>query len=497
VDGRTWTLVLNTLLLSGATCAISVPLGTALAWLLVRTDLPGRRIGLILLGVLLFVPLYLQSAAWQAGFGLQGWHTLIYQAPVWLEGWTGAIWVHTVASVPWVVLIVGGGLWLVRPELEEQALLDGSPGQVLLSVTLCSALPAVAMATLWVAIVTAGEITVTDLFVVRTYAEEVYTRFAVGQQPGEASLGALPGVITTVFLVAAGLLLAARLAPGERPVSLRPRWVFGLGCWRVPAALLVGAMFLLLIAVPLGNLFYKAGVLVMQTDTGRVRTWSAWKCLAIIASSPWLYRREFGYSLGIGILAATGAVAAAIFLAWPARSGGLRALPALLITGLCLAVPGPVVGLAIIWLLNRPGCGVLVWLYDRSILGPWIALLVAALPLTTLIMWHALRTVPAQMLESAATEGAGPLVRLVRIALPCRWPALGLSWLVALALALADLDASILAVPPGVTTLSIRIFGLLHYGVEDQVAGICLALVGLFTLVALAVGHLAKRWREG
>jgi hypothetical protein len=36
-------------------------------------------------------------------------------------------------------------------------------------------------------------------------------------------------------------------------------------------------------------------------------------------------------------------------------------------------------------------------------------------------------------------------------------------------------------VPPGLNNLSITIFGLIHYGVDDQVAGICLVLVGMFT----------------
>jgi ABC-type spermidine/putrescine transport system permease subunit II len=48
-------------------------------------------------------------------------------------------------------------------------------------------------------------------------------------------------------------------------------------------------------------------------------------------------------------------------------------------------------------------------------------------------------------------------------------------------------------VPPGVTTLSIRIFGLLHYGVEDQVAGICLAMVLIFAVLAAAIFYLAQR----
>src|SRR3990172_722178 len=102
IEHRTATLLGNTLCLSAATCAISLPLGVVLAWLLVRTDLPGRRAGLVLFGVMLFVPLYLQAAAWQAGFGLQGWYTTEGGLPVLLEGWAGAVWVQAVAAVPWV-----------------------------------------------------------------------------------------------------------------------------------------------------------------------------------------------------------------------------------------------------------------------------------------------------------------------------------------------------------------------------------------------------------
>ncbi|NOY30548.1 MAG: hypothetical protein GXP28_10350, partial [Planctomycetes bacterium] len=44
-----------------------------------------------------------------------------------------------------------------------------------------------------------------------------------------------------------------------------------------------------------------------------------------------------------------------------------------------------------------------------------------------------------------------------------------------------------LVAPPGVATLSMRIFGLLHYGAEDRVAALCLALalsISLLTIVA-------------
>lgn len=505
---RTWTLALNTLSLAGETCAIALPLGTALAWLLVRTDLPGRRIGLALTGLLLFVPLYLQAAAWQAGFGLQGWYTLIYQAPAWLQGWTGAIWVHAMAALPWVVLIVGAGFWLVEPELEEQALLDGSLGQVFFRVTFPRTAAAIGIAGLWVLIVTAGEMTVTDLFDVRTYAEELYTQFAVTPDPEQASLTVLPGVLLTASLILAGLAVCARAVPGDRSPSLRPQLVFQLGRWRWPTASLVGTIVLLLIGVPLGNLVYKAGVVVTQVDALRMRHWSPGKCLTVVGLSPVQYLSEFGWSLALSALAATAAVILGIALAWwtvgreergagrGESKGEWRSRSLLVIAAACLAVPGPLVGLAVIWLLNRPGWHTLNMLYDRTILAPWLVLTVRALAPAILVLWHALRRLPAEMLDGAALDGAGWLTRLWRIALPCRIPAVCLAWLIAFAVALADLAASILVAPPGMTTLSIRIFGLLHAGVEDYVAGICLSQTILFGVLAAGILWLATRWHR-
>ena len=493
-DGRTQSLILHTAVLVGATCGLSLPAGTLLGWLLVRTDLPGRRAGLLVLGVLVLVPLYLQAAAWQAGFGVQGWYTRLAGAAL-VDGWRGAIWVHTMAAIPWVVLIVGGGLWLVEPELEQQALLDGSPGQVLMRVTLRGAIPALGVAALWVAIVTAGQITVTDLFIVRTYAEELYTRIAVGPQPGETPLGVWPGVAVTAWLVLAGLLLCARLAPSDRPPSAGGRWVYRLGAWRWPSALVALLVLIALAGIPLGSLVYKAGATVAVADGNVVRNWSAWRSMSVVVTSPMSNSREFGWSLGIGFLAATAATAAGIVLAWPARRGGYRALPALLVAAVCLATPKPVVGLAVIKLLNQPGGGPLTWLYDHSILAPWLVLTVVGLPPAVLILWHAFRTVPSEMLDSAATDGAGSVGQLLRIGLPCRVPAILLAWVVAMAAALGELGASILVVPPGVTTLSIKIFSLLHGGVSEfEVAGICLALVVLFAAAAVAVALLARIW---
>ncbi len=504
MDARTWTLAANTLLLSGAVCALSVPLGSLLACLLVRTDLPGRRAGLVALGLMLFLPLYLHAAAWQAGFGALGWYTLAARSQAWLDGWTGAVWVHGLAAVPWVVLIVGAGLYRVEPELEEQALLDGSQRQVFCRVTLRSAAPAIGVAAVWVAILTASEMAVTDLFVVRTYAEEVYTGFALGPELDEGPLAVLPGMVLCGLMVAGAVWLCARVLPRQRPLSLRRPHVFTLRRWRWIAVPVVAGVLLLLIAVPLGNLAYKAGITVTQTEAGRVRQWSPVKLVAMVGTAPWRFRTEFGWSLMIAGLAATAATAVATLLAWFSQPGAwlgsgsnwgrsLARAALLLVAAACLAVPGPVVGVGLIALLNRPGLPPVLWLYDHSVLAPWLALSIRSLPLAVLVMWHALRTVPREMLEAAAVDGVGTLRRLAWVALPNRLAAVGLAWVVALAVATGDLAASVLVLPPGVDTLSRRIFGLLHSGQEAEVSGVCLAMILLFAAVAAVAAWLSFR----
>ncbi|MGA2063071.1 MAG: ABC transporter permease subunit [Thermoguttaceae bacterium] len=499
-------------------------MGTLLAWLLWRTDLPGRRFFLGLLGVMIFVPLYLQAGAWQAGFGDQGWFTLTTNSSAWLTGWRAAIWIHSLAALPWVVGIVGIGFRLVEPELEEQALLDGSARQVFFRVSLRGALPAVGMAGIWVAVITAGEMTVTDLFSIRTYAEEVYTQAAAtASELDAAGPSVVLGIVITALLIIGGFGLCYGLSPSRRPLSLPRYWTFRLGRWKFIYLLAAGLFFLLMAGVPLGSLVYKAGVVVAQTDAGRIRSFSPGKCLQIVCYAPEKFRRELGWSLLIAVLSATAAVLTAIPLAWLARKNisngatngrgftigvtngrgfmsnlqfaicNLQFAIIILIIAVLLTVPGPILGIAIIRLLNRPELPGLVWLYDHSILAPWLAVYLRSLPIATLIMWQALQTVPKEILESAMIDGAGPFARLWRIALPMRWPAAVVAWLAALAICLGDLAASILVVPPGVTTLSIRIFGLLHYGVEDQVAGICLAMILIFAILAWAVFRLARR----
>ena len=166
---------------------MGVPVGTFLALVLSRTDMPRRRPVFWLVASLLFLPLYLHAAAWDAGFGQLGWYSAgarrRCRRRCCRELWA-VMWIHGLWSVPWVTLIVSAALRWSEPELEEAALLDATYAAGVLRTSHCGEPGRVSSAaSVWVLLVAISEIVVTDLYQVRTLAEELYTGYALANDP--------------------------------------------------------------------------------------------------------------------------------------------------------------------------------------------------------------------------------------------------------------------------------------------------------------------------
>jgi len=415
---------------------------------------------------------------------LQGTVTRALGSAGLVDGFFGAAWVLGVANIPWVVLIVGAALAMVDPAWEEQALLDAPAPRVFLRVTLRHVLPAAGLAALWVGMVAAGDMLVSSLFMVRTCAEELYTRTALGPQPDEPPLGSSAGIVLSLGALLAGICLCTCLAVPGRRLSLQRRVKFSLGYWRPAVSLLLAALVALIVLVPLVALAWKAGMVVVETHGRRERVFSLLKCLEKVVWTPWRARRELGWSLAIGTLAASAATASAVVLASVALQARWCWLPWVCGKG---GMCGPWAGCSSGAWLQRvwrfpDRCwvwGSFVCSTGRSCPGWPNSTIVRSwrgLPLATFVLWHAFQTIPRSLLDAAALDGAGFVRRVVRVAVPMRLPVVALAWLAAFVVALGELSASILVVPPGVTTISIQIFDWLHSGAEDDVAGVALAL---------------------
>ena len=117
--------LVNSAILAVGALVIALPVGTLLGVCITRFRLPGRHLAIASIGVLLFLPLYVQLSGWDAAIGKLGWFTLAHGslAQPLLAGMRGAIFVHGIAAIPWVTLLIGLGLLQVDPAQEEAALL--------------------------------------------------------------------------------------------------------------------------------------------------------------------------------------------------------------------------------------------------------------------------------------------------------------------------------------------------------------------------------------
>ncbi len=112
--------VLNTLLFGLGTTALSLPLGTALAWLTVRGRFPGVR----LLEAAVMLPIGVSSVILGLGY-LKAWQSL----PLGLAGtWTAIVFAHTVIAYPFVIRAVSAVLRKIPASLPEAARSLGAHG---------------------------------------------------------------------------------------------------------------------------------------------------------------------------------------------------------------------------------------------------------------------------------------------------------------------------------------------------------------------------------
>lgn len=479
-------LIENTVRLAGATLLLALPSGILLGLLIARTRVRGGSILAAIVAVMLFIPPHVHAAAWQGALGLDGCLTLASNGRFLLRGFWGAACVHAAAALPWTTLFVAIGARLSSQDVEDPALLDGSTWQVLRSVALPMARGGTIVAIAWTQLITTTEIAITDLFQVRTYAEELYTFASLGDtengKPGPGP-GLLLGCGAAGFLI---LALWMWLRRGQFALSSARLRNYPLAKSNVLLPGLAWGIMLLAVGLPLFSLVWTAGVEVSLGPEGRVRTWQVGKFASIMASAP----VEYWPSLKWTILSSLSSATIACFLGLLLAALALRGTIWRVLVGVALvvlmAIPGPMVALGMIEFVNGASASWLHWLYDRSIAPLCGIFLIRCLPWTTLILWTALSSLPREGIDAMLLEGTRGFTLLRHLALPLRYPYFIAAWLVAFMVCSGELSASILVSPPGIETLSVQLFRLLHAGVQDQVASIC--LMSIVALGCLAGG---------
>ncbi len=499
-DGDFWTAFVTTVLLGGGMTAIAVPLGAGLAFLMARTDVPGRH----WLEPVILVPIFISAVVLAFGYvvalGPVGILTtatreLIGVAPWNLYSLPSLIVIAGLTHVPHVYLYTAAALRGLGSDVEEAARSIGAnPWKVAIDVSLPMVLPAIMFAGVLVFFLgfelfglplVLGD--PQGLLVLSTYL------FKLTNKLGVPSYQLMAVVVVTIVAITAPLVFMQRrlLRQAQRYISVRGKGLrsapLRLGKWRWPAFLAIALWFAVTVVVPL------AGI----TLRSFVETWGEGVVLSEVLTLEH-YRELTEYpnvvrsmvnTLGIGVIG--GAVAVACYTAialavhrWP--SGWTRLVDYLVLVP--RAMPGLVAGLALLWvfLFVKP-----LTPLKETLVSVWLAYTIVWLAYGMRLVSGTLLQVGPELEEAARTIGAGELRVKLDVTLPLIRYGMLASWLLVFLIFVREYSTGIYLLGPGTEVIGSLLVSLWGTGAIDLVSALSVvnvAMIGVGLIIAVRLG---------
>ena len=471
LDRRIPLLLVHTLGLAAVVAAATLLLGGGLAWLTVRTDLPGRRVLGVLCALPLAVPPYVGAVIYADVLGPRGVLQGVLE-PLGVErlpsifGFDGAALVLILFTYPYVFLLASAGLAGLNPNFDEAARALGARPWRVARTTARLLLPSLAGGALLVGLYVLSDFGAVSLMRFDTFTTVIYQQLGGRfDPPAAAALSSVLVVLTLAFLVGGLKVRGGGRYTGTTAGRRAPR---PLGRWRWPALAAVGLVLGASLALPLARL----GAWTLQ-ELGS----QDWTALAAYA----------GNSLLVSGISATVAVAVALPVALAIAAGGRAGLVIGSLAQSGYALPGVIVALAAVAIASR---------YAGPLYGTFallvIAFVVRFLPQAIQAEEAGLAQIGPNLAEAARSLGATPRRAFARVTLPLLSPSLSAAWVVVFLTAVKELPATLVLRPIGFDTLPVRVWTPARDGLYAEAGTAALALV-IISLLPLAFVLLRRR----
>ena len=450
-------LLVNTVELAAAVSAACAVLGTAAAWVVERTGIPGRRAWAVLVVLPVAIPDFVVGYSW---------HSI---APA-VQGLPGATLVMTLALYPLVYLPVAAALRRADPAEEEVARSLGlGPVRTFVSVTLRQVRPAISGGCLVVCLAMLAEYGAFEIVRFQTFTTTIFGELNNGFDPGGAAGLSIVLVLIAMVVLAgeAGVSTRGRLARPAGQVAPRARRRLRRA-YMAPVMLGMGALAGLGLGVPVGTLVYW----MAASHATTVPVASLWSALGHTA----------GYSAAAALVATVMALPVAL-LSVRFRSPAVMVLERGTYLSQCL--PGIVVALALVYFAERYA----LRLYQS---GPLLVAAYAVLffPMALISVRTSVAQAPRRLEEVARSLGHRPVSVMARITLPLVAPGLAAGFCLVFLSAATELTATLLLVPTGVQTLATQFW---QYQIANSYGAAAPYAVAIVALAAVP-GYLLTTW---
>ena len=471
-DARHAELLIHSLAVAGGATLLATLLGGGLGLALGYFRVNSRLLLLFVFPAPFLVPSYILALAWIEMLGKNGLVADLFARTTGvtvdvpnLYSIGGAVWVLGLSHYPVVAAAALIGARRLDARFDEAARLARGTWPAFVAVVLPLLAPTILTGSLAVFLLTLVAFAVPSLLQVAVYPVEIHTRFAAFHDLSGGMMAGLPLFVAGALAIAAWLAflrqrrawLTGRAVQSSEPRgSTSLRWIMVFSCW-----LVVGVSAILPIAV------------------------LVWRSLPLNSyAEVWeTAREEFWASVMTAAAAATLMAALGFAMALLCRKPKAAA-PFAVLSATPFLLSGPALGIALITAWNHAG-----W---RSPVYDSAAIVVLACAARFLFFSFAgafasLRDLGPTLVEAASVAGVPRWRQVTGILFPLSLPYLVAVWTLSFLLTFGEVDTTLLVAPPGLTTLPVRIFGLLHYGPGRLVA----ALSVIITIIIIGAAAFA------
>lgn len=480
----------NSIFVTAMSTLLSTIFGVGLAFILGRTDLPGRKVFTPMVTLPFFITPLFGGLAWSLlGSPNSGFLNAILmnvfnlsEAPINIYGPGGIIWVFAIYFTPFTFLFTSGALKAMDPSLEESsAVLGAGKIKTTLKITMPLITPAIVGGALMTMVMCIEQFAVPAILGTPVKYTVVPTAIykAVANFPPTYGTASTMGISLLIFTLV-GTYFHNKLTTGNyqtvtgknfRPKLVRlktsSKWILGAVC-----------VLYILVAVimPIGVLFWASFLKYITPDFAHM-SYSLNNYRYVLFQFPGTIKAIFN-SVFLAFLGASIVLVLTGISAWIVHRTKIKWRKALeYLTMIPISVPAMVFSVGLLW----------TWIKVPAIYGTIWVLLICYI---TIYLPQGYRALSASIVqvdkvleESAAVAGASWLQRLKSILLPLIAPGAISAWTLVFILVMRNLGASVLLSSSINPVLPVAIFNLWDQG--DYVHLTALAMVQMVIVLAL------------
>ncbi len=499
----------NSLMIGAGVTVLGVTIGSALAWLLVRTDLYFRRAFTALAVVPYMMPSWVLALAWLTMFkndrigGSEGMFTFFFgiQPPNWISyGMAPIIICLAMHYYAYAFLLMSGALYTVDSELEEAGAICGLPRfKRLLKITFPLLLPALGSAVVLTFIRILGTFGTPALLGLPVNFYTLSTRIYASLNARNMGDGFVLALVL-VFIAIAMIYLNSRVVGVRKSFAtltgkgFRQRPI-RLGPWRAPLTAMVGLFMAAVVFLPLIILLWESFVLDpgdYNIQNYTTHFWIGESTYELASGEEGILRNanilsSLWNSLSLGVAAAILNGFLGLLIGYAIVRGRGARLSRIL-EGMAFApYIFPSIALGAIYLgMFSTSFGPLPALYGTFALLVLITT-VKNLPFSSRTGISAMLQIDKSLEEAARVQGIGWFRRMARIIIPLSTSGLMAGMLLTFITAMRELSLIILLVTPSTMVMTTVIFAYQEQDAAQHANGVTLILVLIIVFANILV----------